>query len=131
MGLKLSEIAEILNAEVLTGHNRLDIFIDFAGATDFMSDLLSDDSENCLLLTGLNSIQAIRTAVISSIQAIVLVRGKSPLKEVIIEAKKHNLPLLSTRLTMFTACGRLFKNGIRGIDDKKRLSPKQKIQYKV
>ena len=116
MGLRLSEIANILRAEVLVGHDKIDLYVDSACASDLMSDLLSADVEGTLLITGLNSIQVIKTAVISNISAVVLVRAKEPLKEVLDEARRYNLPFLSTPFTMYTACGRLFKNGLRGVE---------------
>jgi len=46
------------------------------------------------------------------------VRGKEPDPEMVAEARLHGLPVLSTPFTMFTACGRLFNQGLRGIDQK-------------
>jgi len=51
-------------------------------------------------------------------RAVVLVRGKEPDQEMVSEARSHGLPVLSTPFTMFTACGRLFKQGLRGIDQR-------------
>lgn len=131
MSMRLSEIVKLLNAEVFAGHDKLDMYLDTACATDLMSDLLRGDVEDSLLLTGLNSVQTIKTAVISNISAVVLVRAKKPLKEVIEETEKHDLPLLSTPFTMYTACGRLFKEGIRGVDGRTKSYSKEKIQDKV
>ena len=71
-----------------------------------------------VVLSGLNTQQVIRTAVITGVAALVLVRGKEPDPEMVAEARLHGLPVLSTPFTMFTACGRLFSQGLRGIDQK-------------
>jgi predicted transcriptional regulator len=113
--MKLLEVKEILNAEVITGQDKMDI--EFAGgaAADLMSDLLRVPRGGALLLTGLNSIQVIRTSIISGMSAVVLVRDKKPEPEMIEQAKAHGLPLLSSPLNMFTSCGRLYKAGLRSI----------------
>jgi len=116
MGMKLSEIVDILKAKVFVGFDKLDLYIEAACASDLMSDLLRGNVEGALLITGLNSVQIVKTSLISNIPAIVLVRSKKPLEEVINEAKKYNLPILSTPFTMYTACGKLFKNGLMGVD---------------
>ena len=59
-----------------------------------------------------------RTAVITGVAALVLVRGKEPDAEMVAEARLHGLPVLSTPFTMFTACGRLFSHGLRGVDQR-------------
>ena len=74
--------------------------------------------DGVVVLSGLNNLQVIRTAIIAGVAALVLVRGKEPDQEMVSEARSHGLPVLSTPFTMFTACGRLFKQGLRGIDQR-------------
>ena len=114
--MKLSEIRDLLRAKVFVGDNKLDLYVDIACASDLMSDLLRGELEGALLITGLNSIHIVKTAVISGIVGVVLVRGKKPSMEVMEEANKYGLPLMATPFSMYTACGRLFKKGIRGPD---------------
>jgi len=117
--MKLSEAREILKAKVATGEDKLDMDLNAGAGSDLMSDLLRGSKEGVLVLSGLNNIQVIRTAVIAGVSALVLVRGKEPDKEMKAEASEHGLPVLSTPFTMFTACGRLFNAGLRGVDPKK------------
>jgi hypothetical protein len=44
------------------------------------------------------------------------VRGKKPDQEMIAKARQHDLPLMTTPFTLYTACGRLFKHGVRGVE---------------
>jgi hypothetical protein len=44
------------------------------------------------------------------------VRGKKPDQEGIELARGKNIPLLSTKFMMYTACGLLFSHGLKGID---------------
>ena len=114
--MKLSAIQEILLAEVITGHDKLEMPIEKCTASDLMSDLLTGPSTGSVLLTGLCNIQVIRTSVIADISAIVFVRGKRPTEELIAHAREHDLPLLTTPFTMFSSSGRLFSRGLRGLE---------------
>jgi predicted transcriptional regulator len=113
--MTLKEIKEILEAEVITGHDRLDQEISAAGASDLMSDVLAFGKPGILLLTGLSNSQSVRTANIIDAKAIVYVRGKRPDQEGIELAKGKNIPILSTKLLMYRACGLLFSHGLMGI----------------
>jgi len=48
--------------------------------------------------------------------AIVIVRGKTPPAEFVEMAKSFDIPLMVTDYSLFVACGRLYMNGIRGLD---------------
>ena len=113
--MKLSEIAEILNASVLSGNEFLERDFQHVRASDLMSDILARTAENYLLLTGLVTLQTIRTALIAGISAIVIVRGKIPPEDVIQMARNEGIPLLATSFPMFVSCGRLFAKGMTGL----------------
>jgi serine kinase of HPr protein (carbohydrate metabolism regulator) len=57
-----------------------------------------------------------QTAKITQVGAVVLVRGKKPPQEMVELARQYNIPLLLTKFYLFVACGRLYMNGIRGLD---------------
>jgi hypothetical protein len=118
--VKLSDVKELLKADVVFGDHKLEMSVETGAASDLMSDLLTGPTASALLLSGLNNLQVVRTCIISGVSAIVLVRGKRPDAEMIRQAKEHDLPLLSTPLTLFTACGRLYRGGLRGVELKTR-----------
>lgn len=113
--MKLSEIVLTLEATVLTGTDKLDIEI-ARGASDLMSDVLAGVADGSLLLTGLTTLQAVRTASIAGVGAIIFVRGKQPPPEVRDLASEQGLPLLSTPCSMFVACGRLHACQLTGLN---------------
>jgi len=117
--MKLSQVKEILKADVIVGEDKLDMVIQAGAGGDLMSDLLRVPEDGVVVLSGLNTTQVIRTAVVAGVAAIVLVRGKRPAAEMVALARSHDLPLLSSPFTMFTACGRLFRQGVRGVERKK------------
>ncbi|RPJ17910.1 MAG: hypothetical protein EHM30_02145 [Desulfobacteraceae bacterium] len=114
--MKISEIQEILKATVICGEDQLGKTVVAGGSADLMDDVLSATAKNCLLLTGLISEHVIRTAQVAGVIAIVFVRGKKPDEQIISLAKSYNLPLLLTKYSLFVASGRLYMNGLRGLD---------------
>ncbi|MEZ4524327.1 MAG: hypothetical protein R2941_00200 [Desulfobacterales bacterium] len=114
--MKLYEIQQAVDACVLSGEEQLDRDIRTAGASDLMSDILAGVAEGCVFLTGLATVQTIRTAVVSGVSAVVFVRNKIPPQEVIDMAKAEGIPLLSSPCSMFVSCGRLHALGLTGLN---------------
>jgi predicted transcriptional regulator len=114
--MKLSEIKDILKADILVGEHHRDKTVAAAGGADMMEDVLSAVAEGGVLLTGLTTDQVLRTAKITGLAAIVIVRGKKPDKSLLDLAKTYDVPVLLTEYSLFVACGRLYMNGLRGLD---------------
>jgi len=117
--MKISEIVNALEATVIYGNDHLDKEVTRCGASDLMSDILAALSEGCILLTGLTSVQVIRTAMVAGVGAIVFVRGKTPPQEVIDLAREQELPLISSPYSMFVSCGRLHACNLTGLDGRR------------
>lgn len=114
--MKLYEIKDILNASILVGEELIDRNIIGAGGADLMEDVLAAAAEGAVLLTGLTTEQVLRTARIAGVGAVVFVRGKLPDDKVIELARSYSMPVLMTDYSLFVACGRLYMNGLRGLD---------------
>jgi len=112
--MKLSEIKEILEAEVLTGEYDPDEEIKIGCSSDLMSDILAFGKPGSILLTSLTNIQAINTANIADIRVVCFVQSKIPDRNVINLAINNNITVFTTKLTMFVSCGKLYKNGLEG-----------------
>jgi predicted transcriptional regulator len=110
----LREVKEILDAEVIVGHDRLDLEVQKAGCADLMSDVLVFCKAGSLLLTGLTNPQVIYTADVLDIAAVVIVRGKRPFPETIQLAEELKIPILTTKYILFETVGRLYAKGIVG-----------------
>jgi predicted transcriptional regulator len=123
--LKLSEIKEILKAEVVVGEEKLDIEVKTAFGADLMSDVLAFAKAGSLLLTGLTNAQVVRTAHVLDIAAIILVRGKKPPAETVSMAKNLQIPILTTKYILFETAGRLYAKGIVGCLEKVEAASEQ------
>lgn len=114
--MKIYEIRDILKADVLTGKEHLARTVAGGGGADLMGDVLSAVAEGAALLTGLVDESVLRTAKIAGVACIVFVRGKKPDAGFLDQALSFGLPVLSTRYSLFVASGRLYMNGLRGLD---------------
>lgn len=112
--MKLAEIRDILQCEVLTGEDGLSVEVETVVASDGMSEILAFARPGALMITGLTNIQSVRTADIANVRAVVYIRGKRPNDAVIELARKTNIPVLATRLGMFDVCGILYEQGLKG-----------------
>ncbi len=116
--MKVNDLINVLNAEVLSGQDRLQEEVKSIGAADMMSDVLSLGRPGMVILSGNNSMQALRTCIVTEILALVLIRKKAVSPELIDFARKNNFILLRTSHYLFSACGRLYQHGFRGIDER-------------
>jgi len=112
--VRLQEVREILDADIIVGKDQMDMEVTAAFGADLMSDVLAFAKPGSLLLTGLTNPQIIRTSDVLDIAAIILVRGKRPLPETVQLAEELRIPLLTTQYILFEAVGRLYSKGIVG-----------------
>ncbi|SJZ67451.1 DRTGG domain-containing protein [Selenihalanaerobacter shriftii] len=112
--MKLQDIKEITDSEVIFGEDKLDLEILAVCGADLMSDVLAFSAEKTLLLTGLTKPQVIRTAEMLGLSAIIFVRGKKPNDQTVRLAEDSNIPLLYTEHSLYETCGQLYEAGIKG-----------------
>jgi len=112
--MTVREIVEILDARVFIGAEGLDLEVQSACGADLMSDVMAFVKDRVVLLTGLVNPQSLRTADLLDIKVIVFVRGKKPTDDLLEMAKESGMILLSTKYSMFLACGKLYEAGLRG-----------------
>lgn len=112
--MTVNDIKEYLNAEIICGGDLMDTEVHTACGSDMMSDVLAFVKDQAVLLTGLMNPQVVRTAEMMDICCIVFVRGKVPDEAVIRLAQERDIVLMKTPLRMFSACGILYENGLRG-----------------
>jgi predicted transcriptional regulator len=110
--MKIEKIVELLDAKILCGNQRISDDISNAFSSDLMSDVLTLDAENILLLTGLANVQIIRTAEVAEIHYLVIVRNKKVSGDIIEMADELNMVLIESPYSMFKASGILYANGL-------------------
>jgi hypothetical protein len=114
--MKITELIHLIHGELLTDQPVDDRDVAGAMGADLMSDVLASIRPEAVLLTGLCNPQVVRTAQIADIKAIIFVRGKSPAKETILIANEEDIPLVTTTLGLFEACGILYQAGLASLE---------------
>lgn len=87
-----------------------------AFASDLMSDVLRlSAGEGTILITGLATVQAIRTAEISGINCVIIGRNKRVTADMVELAQENGIALIATALTLYEVSGILYENGIKPV----------------
>ncbi|MEJ5316890.1 MAG: DRTGG domain-containing protein [Tenuifilum sp.] len=113
--MKIGELAQLVDGKVVCGHAMLDREIEYAFASDLMSDVLTVRADKLLLITGLANMQAVRTAEMADIPAIVFVRNKTISEDMIQLAEDNGIVLIESPFTMFRASGILYSKGVKPV----------------
>lgn len=111
----IRELVEVLGLEIACGQKRLEDKIDYAFASDLMSDVLTLDKPGVLLITGLANLQAIRTSEMADISAIIIARGKDISDEMINLAVDNNMILMTSKYSIFRIAGELYSAGLKPV----------------
>lgn len=111
----ITDIVTLVNGKVLCGEVGPDDSVDYCFASDLMSDVLTVRRSDFMLMTGLANLQSIRTAEMSDLRFVLLVRGKEPAPDMIELAEDSGIVLLQSPFSMFKTSGLLFGAGMKGV----------------
>ncbi len=113
--MQVDQIVNIIQGEVLTSEKVMKSGIEYAFSSDLMSDVLTRDYEDTVLITGLANIQAIRTAEMSDIGLVIIARNKEISAEMIRLAEANDIVLIKSAYSLFRISGLLYEAGIQPI----------------
>lgn len=113
--MRLRDIAAAVQGEVICGAERLDENVDYAFASDLMSDVLTIKTDDFLLITGLANVQSVRTAEMSDVEYILFVCGKAVTDEMTSLAEDNGMVVIRTDYSMFKTSGILYGAGIKPV----------------
>ena len=112
--MKIGTIRDLLGAQVICCEDGLSRHVYSACGSDMMSDVLAYVKDQAVLVTGLNNPQVVRTADMMDMVCICFVRGKVPDETLIALARARSIAVMTSKMSMFTACGLLYQAGLRG-----------------
>ncbi len=110
-----TEITDIIDGKVICCGDKLTSSLEYAFASDLMSDVLTVEKDNLILITGLANLQTIRTAEMSDISCIIFARDKKIGSEIVSLAMENNILLIESPHSVFHISGELYKAGIKPI----------------
>ncbi len=109
--MKTNEIVAAITGKLVIPP-AMDIDLNCGFGSDLMSDVLIFARPQMLLITGLTNVQAVRTAEMADIPAIIFVRGKQPQPEVLELAEEIGIGIILSAYTMYETCGLLYQAGL-------------------
>lgn len=115
VSMTIQDISERVEGQIVCCEDRKNTNVDYGFSSDLMSDVLTLEKENLVLITGLSNLQTIRTSEMSDINCIIIARDKKVNKEIISLAKENNIVLIESPYSVFRISGELYKSGIKPI----------------
>ncbi len=113
--MNIKKICDIVEAEVVCGEQFMRKHIEKGFASDLMSDVLTLDTDDLLLITGLTNMQTLRTAEMADVSCVLFVRDKRVTEEMKELAIENEMILLECRYSMFRTIGMLFEAGLKPV----------------
>jgi hypothetical protein len=113
--VRLNEIIELTEAKRVAGNKTNNPDIQKGFSSDLMSDVLTLDEHNIVLITGLSNVQLVRTAEMADIEVVLLARNKIASEEMLELANENGLIILQSPYSIFRASGILYKNGLNPV----------------
>jgi hypothetical protein len=113
--VKISEISRLTNSRIVAGDANDLVHIERAFSSDLMSDVLTLDDHQIVLITGLANVQLIRTVEMADIPVVLLCRNKKATDEMISLSNEIGIVLLESPYSIFRASGILYQNGLKPV----------------
>jgi len=113
--MTLAKIIHLTNAKLVCGESHKDDVITYGFSSDLMSDVLTVLEDDIIMITGLSNVQAIRTAEMSDIRNILLVRNKKPSAAMIEIATELGISVSYTPYSLFRVSGILYEAGLKPV----------------
>ncbi|HKM30847.1 MAG: hypothetical protein GX281_06935 [Bacteroidales bacterium] len=113
--MTIHEIVSLVQGKILSGKIGKEEGVEYCFASDLMSDVLTVCRSDFMLITGLSNVQSIRTAEMSDLKYVLLVRGKTPPQEMVDLAEDSGIVLIVSPFSMFKASGILYGAGLKGV----------------
>lgn len=110
--MKISEVKDLLSAELLCGEEIIDSEVYSACCSDMMSDVLAYVKDQGVLLTGLVNSQVIRTASMMDMVCVVFVRDKAVGDDIVELARDSGIVVMRSPYRAFEASGILYTGGL-------------------
>ncbi|MCF8338327.1 MAG: serine kinase [Bacteroidales bacterium] len=107
--MKVSELAEKLGFEIVSGKEGLDKQVVGGYACDLLSDVMGNAGEGQVWVTLQTHKNVMAIASLKDLAAIVLVKGLKPDKDMEAQSHEEGVPVLSTKEEAFETAGRIFE----------------------
>ncbi|MCX6269939.1 MAG: ATP-binding protein [Bacteroidetes bacterium] len=126
--IDIEKIGKSLQANFIVGQRDDAQYTSGIYASDLMSDVLAYGKPGSVLLTGLNTIQAVISAYMAEFRGIIFLRSKVPDDDMIAFAREKGLVVLTTEEDMYEACVEIANIECEVADIKDIHKPAKKVE---
>ena len=113
--MTIRDIVKVIDGHIVCCEERDTTDLEYAFASDLMSDVLTLEKEKILLITGLANMQAIRTSEMSEIGCVIFARDKKASGDIISVARENEMVLIESPYSVYRISGELYKAGIKPV----------------
>ena len=106
--MKLKEIVEKLELQVLVGQDRLDTEVTGGYTSDLLSDVMANSKGKNLWITLQTHENIVAVAKLRDLAGIIVINNRQPDEETLKRAKDEQVPLLASRESAFSIAGKLY-----------------------
>jgi len=112
--MKLREIVQKLNLEVVAGENKLDVEVTGGCVSDILSDVMAKAPRGSIWVTNHTHQNVMALVFFKQLTGVIITGGLEPEEEALQKAIEKEIPVLKTRHNAFDVVGQLYALGIRG-----------------
>lgn len=114
-GLTVKNLAHVVSGIIINPGSYSNVSVNTAFTSDLMSDVLTIDACETVLITGLTNPQVVRTAEMSDILCIIIGRNKKCSREIRELATQCQVTLIESPFSLYKISGLLYESGIKPI----------------
>ena len=111
----VQEMADFLHAEVVAGATKANNDISGGYASDLLSNVMSQAQSGNVWVTMHGHQNIVAVASLLGLSAVIIAGHVQPDQETVKKAAKEEIPLLTTKLSVFAVAGLLYGKGVKGI----------------
>jgi len=112
--MKLKQVVEVLELKVCVGGEGLDKEVEGGYVSDLLSDVIANSQRGDIWITLQVHQNIVAISVLKELAGIIVIGGKEPTEETLSKAKEEKVVIITSRLSAFELCGRLYELGLRG-----------------
>ncbi len=107
--MKLKEIINSLNLQVLTAKDNLEKDVSDGYTSDLLSDVIANSREGNLWITLQIHQNIIAVAKLKDLAGVIIVNNRQPEEDTLKKAEEEKIPLLATEDTAYRISGKLYQ----------------------
>lgn len=107
--MTIREVANLLGLKVLSGSGNLDRTVDSVYCSDMLSRVMGGGSKDCIWITVQTHMNVIAVATLLEMACVIFPEDIEAEKAVYDTSEKEGIPLLSTNLSAYELCGKMYE----------------------